>query len=307
MVQENLGAPQSAVQARAGTRNETEIRTIQGFTAYILKSQRVELAVVPSLGAKIISLKDLNTGREWLWHPGNSLKLYTNRPTDAFELSPLIGVDECLPTIAPCRWQGRQLPDHGEAWSLPWHVDDNNWAQARITTRVRLKISPFEFERAIEVIGNRVQLSYRLTNLSAADESYLWAMHPLIRIENGDQLELPSSSSDLVNTGKWNAPITSVIPEAKCLKAFARPVGEGRAAVSNARTGDRLEFNWDPAENDTLGLWLTRGGWHGHDHLAVEPTNGTDDSLSVAIQRNEGGRVPGNGTKTWSVTLCVGI
>lgn len=297
--------PHTQVQPRIDT--ETEIRTIQGFAAYVLKSQRVELAVVPELGAKIISLKDLSTGREWLWHPGNSLTLFTNQPTDDFSLSPLVGIDECLPTIAPCSWQGRQLPDHGEVWSLPWALDDSDWTQDKITTRVRLKLSPFEFERTVELTGNRVQLGYRLVNLSKADESYLWAMHPLLRTEPDDQLEFPSSTVKKISTGKWDAPVTSIIPEAKSLKAFARPLNEGRAVIENSRTGDRLEFSWNPVENDTLGLWLTRGGWHSHHHLAVEPTNATDDSLSVAVQRREGGRVSGGGAKNWSVTFRVGI
>jgi hypothetical protein len=307
MAQENSDSARSVVHARPETGIETGIRTIQGFTAYILKSQQVELAVVPALGAKIISLKDLSTGREWLWHPGAAVHLFTNQPTDDFPLSPLVGVDECLPTVASCSWQDRQLPDHGEVWSLPWSLDGNDWTRGKITTRVHLKISPFEFERTVELIGNCIQLNYKLKNLSMSDESYIWAMHPLLRFENGDQLELPSSTSKIVNAGKWNAPITSVIPEPKCLKAFARPVTEGRAMITNARTGDRLEFSWHPAENDTLGLWLTRGGWHGHHHLAIEPTNATDDSLSIAARHNEAGRLPANGTKVWSVTLRVGF
>jgi len=286
---------------------ETEVLTIQGFRVHVLKSRQVELAIVPALGAKIISLKNRNTGREWLWHPDNSLKLFKNKPADDFSLSPLVGIDECLPTIAPCSWQDRQLPDHGEVWSLPWNLNDSDWTQSKITTGIRLKISPFEFERTVELMGNSVQLSYKLTNLSSADESYLWAMHPLIRTEKDDQLEFPSSTIERINAGKWDASVTSIIPEGESLKAFARPVSEGQATIRNTRTGDRLEFSWNPAENNTLGLWLTRGGWHGHHHLAVEPTNATDDALTIAVQRDEGGHVSAHGTKKWTVTLRLGI
>ena len=50
----------------------------------VLSNEDVELAVVPELGAKIISLKDLRTGREWMWHPPGGLKLFRNLPGDDF-------------------------------------------------------------------------------------------------------------------------------------------------------------------------------------------------------------------------------
>ena len=48
---------------------EREIRLEQGFPVYVLGNGRVEVGVVPELGAKIISLKNLRSGREWMWHP----------------------------------------------------------------------------------------------------------------------------------------------------------------------------------------------------------------------------------------------
>src|ERR1700735_5370414 len=93
------------------------VRLEQGFAVYMISNLHLELAVVPELGARIISLKNLRTAREWMWHPESGLKLFRNRLGDDFSQSPLVGADECLPTIAACSWQGRELPDHGEVWS----------------------------------------------------------------------------------------------------------------------------------------------------------------------------------------------
>jgi hypothetical protein len=41
-----------------------DLRDVQGFDVYTVSNADVELAVVPELGAKIISLKNLKTGRE---------------------------------------------------------------------------------------------------------------------------------------------------------------------------------------------------------------------------------------------------
>ena len=278
----------------------------QGFEVYVLNNEEIELAVVPELGAKIISLKNLRTGREWMWHPPGGPKLFANRPGDDFSRSPLVGADECLPTVAPCVWQGRDLPDHGEVWCESWEVDSAAWAGGQLKTSVRLKISPFEFERTVGLHEDEIHLGYRLNNLSAQGEAFLWAFHPLLSSQAGDQLELPASTRALLNGAGWvdAAPLT--IPENNSAKVFAQPVTEGLAGIRNRLTGDRLEFVWNPMENDTLGLWLTRGGWHGHHHFAIEPANGDNDTLALAAGRNRCGIVPASDSVSWQIRLRVG-
>ncbi|MEI9960441.1 MAG: hypothetical protein WDM76_04700 [Limisphaerales bacterium] len=199
------------------------VRQQQGFEVYVLGNDEIELAVTPELGAKIISLKNLRTGREWMWHPPGGLKLFRNHIGDDFSQSPLVGADECLPTIAPCSWQGRELPDHGEVWSAPWKVDAQAWENGILKTSLKLKISPFEFERTIELVENEIQISYQLNNHGATDESFLWAIHPLLRLQPGDQLELPASTRALLNGATWIDAMTSAIPEKNCAKIFAAP------------------------------------------------------------------------------------
>ena len=115
------------------------VTEFQGFTVYTLQSDKVALAVVPELGAKIISLKDLRTQREWLWHPDDNLELFINQPHDVFSDSPLVGMDECLPTILPCTWRGRKMPDHGEVWNRSWEVDYDAWQLGVLKTTIKLK------------------------------------------------------------------------------------------------------------------------------------------------------------------------
>ncbi len=286
--------------------NHLAIRQLQGFAVHGLENDDVELAMVPELGARIISLKNRRTGREWLWHPREHLRLFKNQPQDDFSASPLVGMDECLPTILPCTWHGRELPDHGEVWNQPWQVDEADWQNGILTTRIRLKTSPLIFQRTIELLGNELRFEYALSNTSAIEEKFIWAFHPLLRLAAGDELELPGSTRQLLNGETWVDAVTSAVPEMHCAKIFASPVQEGRAAIKNEAQGDGLEFTWDPAENNVLGLWLTRGGWHGHHHFAIEPTNANHDSLAIAASRQSGGTVPGNHSVHWHLTLRVG-
>jgi hypothetical protein len=55
-----------------------------------------------------------------------------------------------------------------------------------------------------------------------------------------------------------------------------------------------------------LGLWLTRGGWHGHHHFALESTNAGADSLIAAVGREWCGILAGSGTATWQIRLRIG-
>jgi galactose mutarotase-like enzyme len=283
-----------------------QVRHEQGFAVYVLRNAQVEAAVVPDLGGRIISLKHVQTGREWLWHPAGGLKLFRNRPGDDFARSPLAGIDECLPTVAPCSWQGRQLPDHGEVWTASWEVDRGAWERGVLKTRVELPVSPFVYHRTIELKENELRLSYRLDNRGNVEEKYLWTMHPLLQLRADDRLELPASTRALMNEETWIDAVDSAVPHGGCAKVFGRPLSEGVARIVNRKTGDCLGLEWNPDENNTLGLWLTRGGWHGHDHFALEPTNGDDDALTVAADRGRCGTVPASGAATWQITFQVG-
>ena len=286
--------------------NNYRVRSEQGFEVYSLENEEIELAVVPKLGAKIISLKNLRTGREWLWHPPGGLRLFQNRAGDDFSRSPLVGIDECLPTVAPCSWRGRRLPDHGEVWSAAWRVDVPALAGGVLKTSIRLQISPFELVRSIELRENEARIDYQLSNCSAAEERFLWTLHPLLQLQAGDQLELPASTRALLNGEAWVDAIDSAIPNRNCAKIFAAPVSEGWAAINNPDTGDRLEFAWNPAENNALGLWLTRGGWHGHHHFAIEPTNSAGDALATAVERQCCGVIAGSASTSWRLVLKLG-
>jgi galactose mutarotase-like enzyme len=281
------------------------VRQEQGFDVYALSNDKVEVAVVPELGAKIISIKNRSTGREWMWHPSDGLALFHNRPGDDFSNSPLIGVDECLPTIEPCVWRGRKIPDHGEVWSAAWKVDDDAWKKGALKTSVRLEISPFDFGRTIELDDNEICLSYELNNRNSAPESFLWAMHPLLKLQTGDQLVLPASTRNLLNGETWLDAIDSVTPRGGCSKLVAGPVSEGRAGIRNNISGEKFELEWNASENNGLGLWLTRGGWHGHHHFAIEPTNAGADGLTSAVSRECCGTVPANSAVTWQIRVRI--
>jgi galactose mutarotase-like enzyme len=293
---------------------------VQGFTGYGLRSNALEILVVPELGARILRLQSLCSGTEWMWHPPDAMRLFRNRLGDPFEYSTLAGADECVPTIAACEVAGRRLPDHGEAWASAWEIDEDAWSNGALSTRLKLPVSPFEFERRIAMNAGTLRFEYRIRNVSRNEESFLWAFHPLFALLPCDRIELPSDVRSVrVNAAvgcalrapcaecAWPEPFPSVRFDSLgsgCGKLVADFSGcrEGWGAI--VRGSRKLSIRFDPYEIPYLGVWFTRGGWHGHTHAALEPTNGASDALLDADGAPYNRLAPG-AEQHWSFRLCI--
>lgn len=234
----------------------------------------LDVAIVPELGGKILSLRDRRMGQEWLWAAPDGRGLFHNNPADAFEDGPLAGIDECTPTVLPCLWEGRPLPDHGEVWMTPatFRVDGTC-----LHTSVRLPVSPLTMHRQVSFSApNTLQLDYRIENTGCQPERFLWAWHPLFRHEPGDTIEFP------VNHGapQTEKSVRDLLEGSGTgmIKCFL-PAPHGRCALKR-RNGSLLEIRWDATALPWLGIWVTRGAWHGFTHIALEPTNAPLNALT---------------------------
>ncbi len=292
-----------------------------GFAACGLRTEELELVVVPGLGAAIASLRSVRSGREWMWRPPGAGSLFANGWGDPFERSPLTGAVECVPTIAACRVAGRELPDHGEAWTASWEISESAFRDGCIRTSVRLPVSRLSFSRSIRLNGPVARFEYRIDNPAQEAVPYLWAFHPLFTVENGDRLELPTSIRcvrvgesrgypGLAATGTWDWPAprpgirldrVGCGPEDSFVKMFARFIGPSSGWAALCRGAERLEFRFDPSEIPYLALWLTHGGWHGFTHLAIEPTSHMADSLAE-VRTN---LLPGSGGRYWKFDISL--
>jgi hypothetical protein len=293
------------------TNNIKTKRTIrlseQGFEVFGLRNEAIGLALVPALGGKIISLRNLATGYEWMWHPPTGMKLFRNRLGDDFAASTMTGWDECIPTIAPCIWKNRKLPDHGETWSVPWNIDLEAFGRGVLKTSLTFAVSPFYFERSIELRGNEIHLDYKLENLGNEPEEYLWAMHPLLPINDGVELQLTDEAREKLAGEVWINDLMFRTEKPACVKVCAGPLREGSAGVVNISARDRLRFEWNTNINNTLGVWITRGGWNGYHHIALEPTNGAPDALNEAAKAGRCGVVQPKERQSWQIKLRIGF
>jgi galactose mutarotase-like enzyme len=308
--------------------------TISGFAAISLRSDEIEVVVVPALGMKLTNLRRLR-GREWLWR-NDQIPFAPPRPGASYvETADSGGWDECFPTVGPSRLPGAAadappLPDHGELWSAPWtssvyeHADGVTLAGA-----VRGERLPYELQR--EVMLDRrapvMRLRYRLHHTGAAPFPWIWSAHPLFNVQPGSTLSLPGirqvqldavHGRDDVATGdvvSWpeaigGRPDPFVLPEPAgwALKLFG-DVGSGGAMVlTDPRVGERLEIAVDPAEVPQVGVWINCGGWavpgkRPYYNLALEPCIGAPDRLEDATAWGTAQTLNPGEERVWSVEV----
>lgn len=294
------------------------------FKTICLSNGRISVQVVPELGAKIVSLQNLVSGREWCWHPGPTPNLFKNTYGAPFGDGPHTGIDECFPTIEACKFQGRHLPCHGEVWTEPWSIEGEDNDDPAITTLISLRESPLTLRRRLAINASTLSLEYTVRNIGRTSELFVWALHPLFKVIPGDRLILPKEVKQIkVETSQAFPPNTGVVPWPNPfagfdldrlelgenlngrIKAFTPLLKEGQAEIKNLDTLDALKMSWDTIHNPYLGVWITRGGYCDiQDVVALEPTNAQTDSLEV-FAKSASTVLESNEERRWRVNITL--
>ncbi|MDZ4816190.1 MAG: hypothetical protein SGI71_07980 [Verrucomicrobiota bacterium] len=277
---------------------------IQEFEVFVIRNEYLEVRVIPALGAKIIGVKYLPTGREWMWRPPGEVKLFANKPGDLFGDGPKIGADEFVPTIEPCEWQGKVYPSCGEAWTAVWDVNIDELPRDILETYADLPISKLSMKRRIRLNKSALEFNYELINTGETGTDYLWACQALLAVQEQDRVLLPSES-DLVTTelgirSEWGRRGLSVhwpVPEEgtdfsrmrfnrgnAAIKLYTDELIIPVVAVKNDGTGEFFVCATDMNEINTFALWINKGGWDGYHHVGIAPSSGAPDSLAAAVE-----------------------
>jgi galactose mutarotase-like enzyme len=288
---------------------------VEGFDGIQIQTGVIGLTLLPELGGKVSSLYDLRTGREWLWrHPRY---LYKRLPHGSSYIAEADtgGWDECFPSVSACLypsepWQGVAIQDHGELWSQrPECEIEEHGESITVQTRWQGIALPYTFTRTITLTINSsvIRSNYEVLNNADQPMNFIWCIHPLLAIEPGMELHLPSSArfqlagtmpADLLpSTQNLQYPFEAAglnfpsLPEdtAACaLKIWSNPLASGEGwATLRARDGN-LQMRWDTTLLPQLAVWMNFGAWAAdggtaYYNLGLEPCIGAQDSLSDAV------------------------
>lgn len=283
-----------------------------------LESDCLRVTLLPEVGCKIASILHKPNQFEALARPigfetaKEETKLYARAypgaPFDQFDLS---GIDDCIPTIDPCSVENLgRFADHGDAWSRPWNVFEEDRSACSVKAYFRLSSIPLYFERHVRLDGNTIFLNYRLLNESIDEHPWLWALHGLCRYERDAVLSWPEPYALLDAHGSesfaFDMRNLSEVPEKQAYKFYLTdPVPTGEASILYPSQNMRFTLQWDETQFPFLGGWINTGGSAGSRCIALEPTNGFYDRLDRAIANNKVGRIAPGAEIFWQVRLTI--
>ncbi len=217
----------------------------------LLNSPSWELEVRPERGGRIASLR--LRGEELL---DQGIGVDDPSVSD-FVAGGAQGWDEMVPNVEAVGL----LPDHGEAWRVPWVVEDEG--RSAVLMWCRGRVVPFELRRRIE-LGEQVRVDYTYRNAGAEPHLAYWCAHPLFRFEEGMEIGVPGGTE------------LSALAEGTSTKGFL-PKGSIDRARLGWPSGTTVELGWDAVLTPYCGVWVCNGDLGGYRQVAIEPATGGND------------------------------
>ena len=275
---------------------------------YSLESDHLSVRVIPSEGGRIASLRSRRTGLEFLAQSTRSGPFPAPSIDALFQHGPAAGIEECLPTIGPGHAHGGFVPDHGDFWQLSWQVLESTKDHVQLSADGFSRT--FRFTKELTLLDGALLARYRVRNIGASPQSFLYACHPLFAISDDDHILLPGEVRELAlnysrndriggrgSIVRWPVTASGIRldvtdgPEVGTAEMFyTARLDEGRCGLWRRATGELLEVSFDTAKLPYLGLWICYGGWPDQNDgprqyaVALEPTTSACNTLAEAQQ-----------------------
>ena len=312
-----------------------KIRTLtrKGLKTVAFESETLFVALIPELGAKIISLRHKPTGFEFMYQ-GRRKRWRLARWGDAYTDHDPCGWDEMMPTINECfypdgPWKGRLLTDHGEIWPRPWTIENR---PGSILCSVYGHALPYRFEREMSfAAANVLRLQYRIHSLADEPFYFLWSAHPLCNCNARTEILLPDAVRHVLNAvpnckllGDYRQPhawpvtglghdLRRVAPRSanRFKKWFVRgkmPAdrhGQTWCGLSYPDHKLKLLWKYPAAQVPYYGLWVSEGGFDHHYHVAPEPCTAMIDRVDSAIYTDTVSKLAPHATWAWTMDVRV--
>ena len=173
------------------------------------------------------------------------------------------GWDEMVPTVDATE----SLPDHGEAWRVPWEVVESSEGSALMSCTLR--VVPCELERRIELSDGTIRVSYVYTNRGWGPHHAYWCAHALFRFETGMEIGVPGGDR------------LARLDPGTSTKVFL-PKGSIDRARLGWSSGAAIDLVWDASLTPYVGVWVCNWDLGGYRQVAIEPATGGNDKPDPA-------------------------
>jgi hypothetical protein len=273
-------------------------RCRDGMKVILLESSNLGMEVCPATGGRITSLVHKPSGYEFLWRNAR-LKLEPVPPGSEYDPNFYGGIDELLPSDIPELVGGLEYPDHGELWTLQLKcvMDGDTLCLAGT-----LPILGLRYERRMRLLPDEpvVEIDYMLRNDSGTDRSFLWKMHAALPIRQGDLIDCPARTAQVIDL-RWSRR-RSTVPFSWPLidgeRADVTPatdgtmdffylweLREGRMGWKRPSAGMEFCYHFDTRVFPCCWYFASFGGFDGHEVGILEPCTAMPISVSEAATK----------------------
>jgi galactose mutarotase-like enzyme len=324
-------------------RGVIEVVNHRGWDLHRLRSDLLQVDVVPGKGGDILSVRWLPTDLELLWQSPWGLRQRGALPTGADSGIAVLeaypgGWQTMFPNVgAATVEQGVLWPVHGEVWVAPFDVAVTG--PAEITMVTRLVRSPFTVRKTIRVDAASVEVTETVTNHAGASVDVAWGHHPAFTaplISAACRLDIPGHA---ICVDVDDKPAGDLIPES-CARwpmaagrdgmdrdlrevpgagagvnrlLYVSELDEGLATLTNPDLGLQVSLSWDHELMPYVWVFTechASAGfpWYEAVHVfAIEPHTSAPCQGLAAIREQTGSQlaIEAGESRTTSISLRV--
>ena len=303
--------------------------SVGAFEAIVLENACLRAVIIPQLGGRVWELEDRIRGRQWIWHR-EDVPLQESPMGAVYDDVWAGGWEELFPNDAPGRFEGRELPDHGEWWTMRWTVaDSSSGPAANVRLSAKSSVLKTSCLKEFRLANDAATLSvhYYICSDELEPFHFLFKQHLAIRITPDCRLSMPGGRVQAVDPffgtllpagDSFNWPFAGGGEQVVDLRVIPHPSSKARefvyvrdlpqpwCGVEDARQGASICMDFDSRHLPFVWLFLTYGGWQNLYTAVLEPCSNLPKDLSEAVRLGQSARLePGQEFETTvSITLA---
>lgn len=304
--------------------------TVAGYEALVLENAHLRAVILPALGGRVWTLDDLPRGRQWIWHRG-TVPLTACRPGASYDDVWAGGWEELFPNDAAGPFEGRDLPDHGEWWTMAWDAataEDDDGVSVTLTAQAHIVRAACTKTFRLAHDGAALSVAYAIQSLEDRPFHFLFKQHLPVQITSACRLALPGGRVEAVDPAfgtvlpgpgpfEWAAPdaagspagdLRPVPPAASQSREFVyvSALPEPWCGVDDTEAGASLRMTFDAGVFPFTWLFLSYGGWRDVYTAVLEPCTNKPKDLAEAVRRGQSARLSPGETFRAEVVVRLG-